>query len=380
MSTRQNAIRAGAAPALAGALGFQPLSARRMLVMGGISLILVGMILGDIFAVFVLHQNAGRIGASLLAATQTVAASDPRGAAAAFQSIGGLLENRGTKVDAHSHMIGFGYIALLLALLQPYVALDERRKKFLAKLLLFGAALLPIGVFLIHYVGLAYSPFEAIGWASIFADFGGLLVFLACAGELIGIWRNLRERKAARMEDDLQDELLADRSWTGHALLVGGTLLVLLGFLHGAYYAGVHLYKYEAEDGVLLSAMVTNAAANNSAEAAQALAHYGQLQGAKAVNIAAHAHVIEFGVLALLLAFFQPYVFYRERWKRVWAVALLIGSFALPFFVLMELRWGLVAGGCADVGGLVVVVALLAMLVGVWRYTGKLDAASGRFA
>ena len=37
---------------------FSRLSARRLLVLGGIGLILVGMIFGDIFAVFVLHQNA----------------------------------------------------------------------------------------------------------------------------------------------------------------------------------------------------------------------------------------------------------------------------------------------------------------------------------
>ncbi|HWO32072.1 MAG TPA: hypothetical protein VNO32_25020, partial [Candidatus Acidoferrum sp.] len=44
---------------------FAPLSARRLLVLGGIGLILIGMIFGDIFAVFVLHQNAERVGVSL---------------------------------------------------------------------------------------------------------------------------------------------------------------------------------------------------------------------------------------------------------------------------------------------------------------------------
>ncbi len=48
---------------------FAPLSARRLLLLGGIGLILVGMIFGDIFAVFVLHQNASRVGASLAAAS-----------------------------------------------------------------------------------------------------------------------------------------------------------------------------------------------------------------------------------------------------------------------------------------------------------------------
>ncbi|MGH9712850.1 MAG: hypothetical protein ACRD5M_06075 [Candidatus Acidiferrales bacterium] len=369
MSARENAINHSAT--LTSDNDFAPLSARRMLVIGGIALILTGMILGDIFAVFILHPNADRIGSALLSATQAVAAKNPESAGAAFAKIGGYLENRGTKVDAHAHMISFGYIALLLALLQPYVAFTELRKKFLAKLFLLGAALLPMGVFLIHYVGLAGSPLESIGWASIFADLGGALVLVACVGELAGLWRHLHRESGPSHAD----ELLADRSWPSRALLSGGTLLILLGFMHGTYYAAANLYRYEARDSELLSTMTAKAAANDLPGAKAAVGEYGQLQGAKAVNIAAHSHIIEFGILSILIAFFQRYVFFGDRWRRIWAVTLLIGSLALPFFVLMELRWGLLAGGLADIGGLLVIIALLAMLVGIWRYTGKLDAA-----
>jgi len=54
----------------------------------------------------------------------------------------GLLEDRGTKVDAHVHMIGAGYLALLLALVQPFVVLPQGTKKVLAALFIAGAALL----------------------------------------------------------------------------------------------------------------------------------------------------------------------------------------------------------------------------------------------
>jgi hypothetical protein len=56
---------------------------------------------------------------------------------------------------------------------------------------------------------------------------------------------------------------------------------------------------------------------------------------------------------------------------------LLFGSLLLPLFVLLELNLGLVAGGIADIGGLLVVVALVGMLVGILRYGGRLDAADG---
>jgi len=42
--------------------------------------------------------------------------------------------------------------------------------------------------------------------------------------------------------------------------------------------------------------------------------------------------------------------------------------------VLLELRFGLIAGGLADIGGLLVIVALLAMWIGILRHTDRLDA------
>jgi hypothetical protein len=376
MSAREDAIHHTPGPA-ASAVDFAPPSARRMLVIGGIVLIVAGMILGDIFAAFLLHPNADRISAALLSATHAVRAQDPESAGAAFRNLGGYLENRGTKVDAHAHMISFGYLALLLALLQPLVAFSEQRKKLLAQLFLLGATLLPVGVFLIHYVGLTWSPLEAIGWASIFADLGGAFVLVACVAELIGLCRGIRTRLAQQSPAPPADELLGDRSWASRVLLSGGTLLILLGFLHGTYYAAANLYRFEARDSELLSAMATKAASGDLPAANQAVLDYGHLQGAKAVHIAAHSHVIEFGILAILAAFFQPYVFLREKWKRIWAVTLLLGSLALPVFVLSELRFGLLAGGLADMGGLLVIIALFAMLVGIWRTTGKFDAAGG---
>src|SRR5437588_6476744 len=207
---------------------FAPMSARRLLVFGGIALIAGGMLFGDIFAVFVLHQNGGRTGETLLAATQSAAAQDPAGVRAAFTRIGSLLEDRGTKVDTHVHMTDAGYLALLLALLQPYVALPSQRKKRLAKLFIAGGVLLPTGIFLIHYVGLAYSPFPVIGWASILADSAGALLIIVLLLEGWGFWNYLRDRHASPVEP----ELPKDRTWERRVLLSVGTMLVLVGFVY----------------------------------------------------------------------------------------------------------------------------------------------------
>src|SRR5215470_17292649 len=113
---------------------FALMSARRLFVLGGLALIVIGMIFGDIFAVFILHQNAGKQGAALVDAAQAVARQDPQAAGRAFQDLGSLLEDRGTKIDTHAHMIGAGYLALMLAIAQPYVVLAAATKKFLARL------------------------------------------------------------------------------------------------------------------------------------------------------------------------------------------------------------------------------------------------------
>jgi hypothetical protein len=51
----------------------------------------------------------------------------------------------------------------------------------------------------------------------------------------------------------------------------------------------------------------------------------------------------------------------------------------LPVCVFLELRLGLVAGALADIGGLLVIVALLVMWVGIFRYPGQVDAGVAEF-
>jgi hypothetical protein len=346
------------------------MSPRRVLIFGGIALIAGGMLFGDIFAVFVLHQNGGQTGEALLTVTRAVTARDSSAVKEEFARIGGLLEDHGTKLDAHAHMIAAGYLALLLALLQPYVAFGFRKRKILAQLFVAGGLLLPLGIFLIHYIALAYSPFAVIGWASILADSAGALLIAVLILEAWGARRYFLGVRA----DDAEPVLPPDNSWESRALLAGGTVLILLGFLYGAWYAGLDLYAHEAREKTILSAMLKN---STGGDAAQSVSDYGSLQAEKAVDIAAHSHVIEFGLLAILLSFIQPFVFLNARWKRLWVKWLLAGSIILPVFVLLEIQLGLIAGGIADVGGLMVLIALLGMLAGVLRYTGVLDAQRG---
>ena len=351
---------------------FAPMSARRILVFGGIVLIAGGMFFGDIFAVFVLHPNGGETGAALLAAAHAAAAQDSAGVGNAFMKVGGLLEDRGTKIDAHVHMTDAGYLALLLSLLQPYVSLTRSIRKWLAAFFVAGGVLLPVGIFSIHYIGLTWSPFTVIGWASVLADSAGALLIVVLVVEGWGLLKYFRGDRSEATETDAP----ADSTWERRVLLSGGTILILLGFLYGAWYAAVDLYPHEAREVSILRSLADQAAAKDSEGMEQSVNAYGMLAAERAISIAAHSHIIEFGLLAMLLAFVQPYIFLSKVWKRRWVVVLLIGSVMLPVFVWLELKFGLVAGGIADVGGLLVIVALIGMLVGVLRHSGRVDVAT----
>jgi len=366
----------GVAPAFGPgfALCFEQMSARRLYIFGGIALIAAGLLFGDIFAVFILHQNAARQGEALVAASRAIAAGNAAAVNEVFVHLGNVLEDRGTKVDAHVHMIDAGYLALLLALVQPYIALSQQTKKSLAALFIAGGVLLPVGIFLIRYVGLTGSPFAAIGWASVLADSAGALLILVLIVQAWGFRQYLGTRQLS--EPELPGfELPDEDSMPRRALLTGGTILVLLGFVHGAYYAGTFLYEHERMETVILQRLIDAAAKGDLDAATTEVNNFGGLAGARAVNIAAHSHIIEFGLLAMLLSFVQPFVFLSEKWKRRWVKLLLGGSVILPVFVLLELRLGLLAGGIADIGGLMVIVGLVGMLVGILRYAGGLDVA-----
>lgn len=347
------------------------MSARRLLVFGGIAMVLGGMLFGDLFAVFRLHQNAGHMDLALLAASEAVANENPAAVNTAFGEMGGLLEDRGTKIDTHVHLTDVGYLALLLALVEPYVALSPAVKKRLARWFLAGGMLLPVGIFLIHYLGVAYSPSRVIGWASIVADSAGALLIVVLSVEAWGLWKFFASGAALSAEPSVRPE---SGSWEERALLTGGCMLVLVGFLYGAWYAARDLAEQENRETAIFHEMLKPTAAPQNRALVGA---YSRLQGEKAVEIAAHSHLIEFGILAMLLSFVQPHVMLAAPWKRRSVELLLTGSFLLPLFVLLELRLGLVAGGIADTGGLMIIVALGAMLKGILRSSGSFNRPAG---
>jgi hypothetical protein len=122
------------------------MSARQILLLGGITLAILGMSYGLWYAVFAEHQALDGIGHSLASGFQAAA---ERNSAARESS---LLQYRQAKyaydrqVDVHGHWIGLAMLLIVLAIAFDHIALSEKLKQLLAGALLLGAALFPFGV------------------------------------------------------------------------------------------------------------------------------------------------------------------------------------------------------------------------------------------
>jgi hypothetical protein len=358
--------------ALAVAEAHEPIASgsQRLLAIGGILLVASGMLFGDIFAMFILHPNNARIGQAMYAAAQLIPTGDADGILAHFMAIGGFLENRGTKIDAHSHIIHMGYIALLLAMLQPWVSLSDVSKRRAAWLFIVSAFLLPPSIFAIHYVGLAYTPLAHIGWASILADFFGTLLAVAVFIQFWGLWRHVRGG------GDAPAELvyIGSGDAASRTLLVGGLLLIVTGFFYGLGYATFLEFGNAPSEVDILKKIVIHAAAADNTALNIDFGAFGNYQMLRAINIATHAHIIEMGILLLLMSFVQGFIQFEDATRRHWARLAVLSGFALPAGILLKIPYGIVGSVIADLAGFTMIVSLMAVLIGLLRYTGTSDA------
>jgi len=341
--------------------------ATRILAFSGILLIAAGMVLGDLFAIYVLHQSNAAIGNAMYSAAMAIPNGDVDAVMGHFQTVAHLLEKKGTKIDAHNHAVLLGYIAVLLAILQPFVAWSGRAKVRLAWLYVICATILPVAVYLIHYVGLAYSPSDAFGWASIATQPTAFLIGVVVVAELAGLLRNARGANPVSFDD----AGLAPLAGPGRILVVGGSLLLLAGFLYGATFAAYVQYLLSPTEPEVLHEIIAAAAGGQPVDAA--FNAYGGVLAFRGIHVASHAHVNTMGILLFLLAFLQPFILLSDRWKKRWAWTLVLACFALPICVLLEFALGRIAGGMADFSGAAAIVALLAMLTGLVRRTGARD-------
>jgi len=333
--------------------------AARVLVFGGLLLLVANMLLGEVFAIFISHVANAEIRLRWAEIVQAAAAGQVEALQPLFDRIGLLLERRGRIMNAHSHAGAFGMLALLLALLQPLCRQRPAARVVLAGLVVAGGLVQPLFIFVSQYSG---------PWAYLVSDAGAVAVIAGVAGFALGLGRRGAGGGERGDTQALVEGLLAPAS--SGLLLRWGALLVLLGMLFGFGYAAVFSFEHEPRQFALIGQMLAAAGSGEEAGIAPLVADYRGVNSSIAILTAVHSHAIEMGLIALFLAFVQSYVAYGERTRRIWAGVFLLGAYALPICIFNATIFGLVSAAFADLSGFIALVALIAMLAGLVRHTG----------
>ena len=122
--------------------------ARRLLIVGGIGLALLGMIYGLWYAAFAEHQELDGIGRSLTTGFSAAAERDASAAKSALQQYRELKYGYDRHVDVHGHWIGLAMLLIVLGIGVDRVGFNEQLKMLLAAGLLLGSLFFPVGVLL----------------------------------------------------------------------------------------------------------------------------------------------------------------------------------------------------------------------------------------
>jgi hypothetical protein len=123
-------------------------TARRVLLLGGIALTIVGMCHGTWYAVFAEHQALDRIGESLANAFTLASERNVAQVTAVLAEYRDAKYAHERQVDAHGHWIGLAMLLIVLGIAFDRVALAEKQNLALAIGLLACATLFPLTVLL----------------------------------------------------------------------------------------------------------------------------------------------------------------------------------------------------------------------------------------
>ena len=159
-------------------------AARKLLMGGGLALVLWAMSYGLWYALLVEHQTLERMGGALATGFAQAAERKLDAAHASLAAYSATEFNYVRQVDVHSHWGGLAMLLMLLGLAFDRVGFPERARVMLAALLLAGSFLFPLGV-LLQTVDHGAGP-KALAAA------GAAMVILGLAGAAVGFARGAK--------------------------------------------------------------------------------------------------------------------------------------------------------------------------------------------
>jgi hypothetical protein len=158
---------------------------QKILLSGGLALAIIGMAYGFWYALIDEHPTLDHMGMSLAGAFIEVANGNMEQARESLDAYGATRFEYIREVHTHSHVVALSTMLLVLGLFFNQLAFSERIRSYLASLLVFGTAALPLGSFLeIVLTGPLPNAVAVLGTIAII---GGLFAtafgFLLSAGD-----------------------------------------------------------------------------------------------------------------------------------------------------------------------------------------------------
>lgn len=154
---------------------------RKLLILGGTVLAVLGMLYGLHYAVFVEHQTLDRMGGSLAGAFTHAAERRGDDSQLALNAYRETKYDYVRQVDLHSHWIGLAMLLIVLGVAFDEVAFAERARFAIALAMLAGSIVFPLGVIL--------QTVQMGPLGSVLAIAGSALVIAALGATAVGFMR-----------------------------------------------------------------------------------------------------------------------------------------------------------------------------------------------
>lgn len=329
-----------------GMLAVAPLSASsRLLLVGGLILVVVGLVSGELFALLLSHT----INTDLKTAWQEVLAmasgADIESISSRFNEIHRLATDRARAMSLHSHFGPIGLLAAGLALAKIRLG-DPGRYDLLAAVLILAGGL-------VQSVGFLSFDYDASGWASV-SNAGAVMFVLGVVLYLPGLMPVAPRAMA-----------LPHPEQAGGRLIRIGAVMVFAGLLFGLILAWRHVFFEEPVLHAALRDLIESIGAGDEDAAMSLYVTYKSSQVRMAITAASHSHAVAFGFIMIVAALVAQHLRLKRIWRDTAFTLIALGGFLLPVFVFLAPRYGYIYALCADSAGGLVILGLLFVLFGL---------------
>jgi hypothetical protein len=323
----------------------------RLLLVGGLILVMAGLMTGEVFALLLSHT----LNADLRTAWEDVLAlagkADVDAIPLRFDEIHGLATRRARAMSLHSHFGPYGLLAAGLALCKTRLGAPGRYDLPATVFLLAGG--------LVQSVGFLSLPYGTNGWLTA-SNAGGTMLVLGIALYIPGL-----------LPVTGRADPMPHSAEAGGKLLRTGVVLVFLGLVGGLFLAWRHVFFEEPALHAALRGLIGSIEAGDEETALSMYTVYKSTQVRMAITAASHSHAVAFGFLMIVAALATQHLRLTPGWRNAAYTLIAAGGLLLPVFVYLAPRYGYVFALCADSAGGLVLLGLLIVLFGLIPRRGR---------